>query len=147
MRVILLKDIPDLGDAGDVVEVEGSHAQDTLFPKHLAISATEEALAEHAAAAEAQRIASEHELGELQQLAEDLDGYELVITASANAEGTLTGAIGIPQIVTRLAAEGRDVAGAWMQLDTPLTEIGEYTVRCAMPHGLEAEFRVIVEAA
>ena len=44
MRVILNKDVKDIGKAGQVVEVSEGYARNYLMPRHLANEATEQAL-------------------------------------------------------------------------------------------------------
>ncbi len=46
MKVILLKDVKDLGKAGELVNAKDGYARNFLFPRKAAIEATEENLAE-----------------------------------------------------------------------------------------------------
>ncbi|MDO8425166.1 MAG: 50S ribosomal protein L9 [bacterium] len=145
MKVMLLADVANVGDEGDIVEVSDGHARTILFPQHLAVPATETALAEVAARAEEQRQAAEHELTELQRIAEVLDGCELIVSVKVNANGTLSSVIDAARIAAQLAADGTHIDAAWVRLDAPIEEPGEYDIRFSMPHGIEAEGRVIVE--
>ena len=41
MKVLLLKDVPELGDAGEIYAVAGGYARNYLMPRGLAVLATE----------------------------------------------------------------------------------------------------------
>lgn len=146
MRVILLKDVENVGAEGEVHEVADGYAQHLLFPRHLAVPATPAAAREVAARAVAARREAERELHELQRLASTLDGQEFTIPVAANAGGKLYGGLGVAEIVAYLTTHGFPIEASWVQLESPIKEVGEHTVRLQLPHGLEAEVMVIVEA-
>ncbi|MDP3771657.1 MAG: 50S ribosomal protein L9 [bacterium] len=146
MRVLLLKDIADIGQEGEVHEVSDGHARNFLFPKHLAVPATDHAQREVRERVEAAARESERELEQLQRLAEAVGGQEITITAPASATGTLYGSIGPTAVATALTAAGFRVDEQWLQMPEHIKEIGEHTVDLRLPHGLEAEVTVIVEA-
>lgn len=147
MRVILLKDIRGLGKEGDTVTVADGHAQNYLFPKHLAVPATRAAQEEIVTAAAQEAAAAVRELRALERLAAALDGFEVILRAAVNAQGTLYAAVTPVAIAGALAADGRNVDAAWVALRTPIKELGAHDVRIEMPHGLEVDICVIVEAA
>ncbi|MDO8599053.1 MAG: 50S ribosomal protein L9 [bacterium] len=146
MKIILLQDVEQFGSEGDVVEVADGHARNFLFPKHLAVPATESAVRDATQRATQVRRDTERELHDLQRLAAALDGQEFTITAPANASGTLYGGIGEGAVVALLATHGFIVDPTWVRLEQPIKEAGAHTIRLQLPHGLEAELTVIVEA-
>ena len=146
MKVLLLKDIESVGTEGETHDVADGYAQNFLFPRHLAVPATPAAAREVVQRAAAQRRAAEHELHELQRLAEALGGQEVTITAPASATGTLYGSIGPATVAEALVAAGFRVDEQWIQMSEPLKEVGEHAVGLRLPHGLEVEVTVIVEA-
>ncbi|MBI4434349.1 50S ribosomal protein L9 [Candidatus Uhrbacteria bacterium] len=145
MRVLLLKDIESVGTEGEVHDVADGYAQNFLFPRHLAVPATPAAAREIVERRAAQRRAAEHELHELQRLAGALDGHEFTMSSPASANGKLYGSVGTSAIAELLTARGFPVSEAWVQLASPLRELGEHHVRLQLPHGLEAEVVLIVE--
>jgi large subunit ribosomal protein L9 len=146
MRVILLKDVENVGAEGEVHEVADGYAQHLLFPRHLAVPATPAAAREVAARVAAVRREAEQELHQLQRLASTLDGLEFTMAARATPEGRLYGSIGADAIADFLRMKKFFVDLEWIQLEEPIRECGEHRIRLQLPHGLEAEVVVIVEA-
>lgn len=146
MKVILLHDVEQFGEEGDIVEVAEGHARNFLFPKHLAVPATEHAVRDVADRAAAAHREAERELHALQRLATDIDGQELTITVPASESGTLYGGIGADAIASALAERGFRVDQSWVKQDQPIKETGEHVAHLQFPHGLEAECTIIVEA-
>ena len=145
MKIILLHHVDQLGGEGDVVEVSDGHARNFLFPKHLAVPATESAIHDAANRAAAAGRESERELHELQHLATSLDGQEFTMTVPANESGTLYGSIASPAIAEHLAEHGFRVDPSWVRLEEPIKETDEHAIPLQFPHGLEAEITVIVD--
>ena len=89
MKVILLKAVPKVGKAGDVVDVQDGYASNALFPKKLAIPATQKAMSalqkEKDSKVQASALAQEL----LEKAIESLPNDEVVITARANEKGHL----------------------------------------------------------
>lgn len=146
MRVLLLADVRAVGRSGEVAEVSDGYARNFLFPKHLAIPATPEAVRRAGADAAAVAAAAERELAELQRLAARMDGCAVTVSGSANEQGTLYGSIGDATIGMALRAAGFSVDDHWVDIEEPIRETGEHAVRLRLPHGLEVEITVIVEA-
>lgn len=145
MKVLLLKDVPTIGQEGEAHEVSDGYARNFLFPKHLAVPVTDHAQREVAQRVDAVRREQERELAQLQRLAAAVDGQEVTITAPASATGTLYGSIGATAVATALTAAGFRVDEQWVQVPEPIKDVGEHLVRLQLPHGLEAEVVVIVE--
>ena len=146
MKVILLKNVQGIGGEGEVHEVSEGHARNYLFPRHLAVPATDRAQQEAGLRAASQRRKAEHELKDLQRFAASIDGQEFHFPAKANAAGRLYGGISATAIAEFLTSRGYPMETTWVQLDVPIREVGECDIRLQLPHGLEAEVTVIIEA-
>lgn len=144
MKVVLLKDVPNVGLEGDVREVSDGYARNFLLPKKLAVSATREALAESARIKKERAHAAELDLSRAEDLAARLDDFELEMHEKANDSGTLFAAVTAKKIATALKTKGMTVPEKMIILEHPLKEVGEHQVRCELPHGLEATLRVII---
>ena len=99
MKVLLRRNVSQLGHIGEVVEVKPGYARNYLLPYGLAVEPTEMNLK----AIEAQKQAYLEELAkkreELEARAALVADKEVTIAARANEEGVLYGSVGPAQIV------------------------------------------------
>lgn len=146
MKVILLADVKTVGKEGAVIEVSDGHARNFLFPQNLAIAATAEALRKIKEREEAKKKEAGRELSIYGDFAQQLDGYELIMEQKVNDSGTFYGAVTDQQIVSALKKEGfKQIDKSMIKLDHPIKEPGDFVVKILLPHGFEAELKVIVE--
>ena len=144
MKVILTKDVEDLGNKGQVVNVADGYARNYLVPRSLAVKATDGALRQ----AEAMRVAREEALVAARQEAEgyaqSLTGTRVVVAARAGDEGKLFGSIGDGDIAAAITKfTGITVDRRIVELDAPIREIGLHEVMLR-PHP-EVEFAVTLD--
>jgi len=144
MKVILTKDVEDLGSKGQVVNVADGYARNYLVPRSLAVKATDGALRQ----AEAMRIAREEALiaarQEAEGYAQSLTGTRVVVAARAGDEGKLFGSIGDADIAAAITKfTGITVDRRIVDLDAPIREIGLHDV-VLRPHP-EVEFAVTLD--
>lgn len=147
MKVILLKNVKNIGKAWDIKEVSAGYARNFLFPHNLAQTATPE-LIKKSEAQKAEVIKkAEADLEKIEQLAGELDDFVIKIKAKANAEGKLFGSIKSDMILEALKNEKvniENLSSKSISTET-IKEIGEHKVTINLPHGLEAVIIVIVE--
>lgn len=145
MKVILLKDVKDLGLEGDVKEVALGHARNFLIPKGLAEEATEQKIKD----IEAQKVKdaknAEIDLEKTEELIQKLEGQTVEITAKASEEGTLYAAISASKLAEALKNIGFEVRKD--QIDAGhIKEIGEHELVINFDHGLEARITLIINS-
>ena len=144
MKVILTKDVEELGNKGQVVNVADGYARNYLVPRSLAVKATDGALRQ----AEAMRVAREEALiaarQEAEGYAQSLTGTRVVVAARAGDEGKLFGSIGDGDIAAAITKfTGITVDRRIVELDAPIREIGLHEVMLR-PHS-EVEFAVTLD--
>jgi large subunit ribosomal protein L9 len=144
MKVILTKDVEDLGNKGQVVNVADGYARNYLVPRSLAVKATDGALRQ----AEAMRVAREEALiaarQEAEGYAQSLTGTRVVVAARAGDEGKLFGSIGDGDIAAAITKfTGITVDRKIVEIDAPIREIGLHEVMLR-PHP-EVEFAVTLD--
>ncbi len=144
MKVILLKDVEKLGKEGEIKEVANGYARNFLIPNELAVLATKDQIAKLEEIKEIESKQSEKELVKFQELATQLDGLELEISAKVSEEEKLFGAITNVQIVEKLKEQGISVDKEQIKLKDPIKEIGEYEINIQLPHNLEAKIKIII---
>jgi len=144
MKLILLSDVSELGNKGDLVDVSDGYARNYLLPKHKAMKATEGALRQaellRAHREETERKAKE----EATRLASQLTGTRVVIAAQAGDEGKLYGSVGVSDVIEGISKfTGVDIDRKIIDVRAPIRSIGLHEV-WIKPHS-EVEFPVIID--
>lgn len=146
MKVVLVKNVKNIGHAHDVVDVSDGHAANFLIPQRLAISATPAAVRnanEYKVKADADRKIQKQLI--VQNL-ETLSQARIVITMKANDKGHLYDAVGVPEIASAIKEQTKvELPEDTLRLEHPIKEIGTFDVPVA--HGESfGKFSVIIEA-
>ncbi|MDD5569179.1 MAG: 50S ribosomal protein L9 [Candidatus Pacebacteria bacterium] len=144
MKVILLKNVAKIGDKNEVKEVSSGYARNFLFPKKLAIPATEENLLKWEEEQKNAEQKAEQDLLEMEKVASRLDGMEVVVEVKAGSEGQLFESVSKQKIAEKLKENGFAVEKNQIVLEEPIKELGEFPVKLELKHNLEAEIKVIV---
>ncbi|MFW5861317.1 MAG: 50S ribosomal protein L9 [Spirochaetota bacterium] len=145
MKVILQKDIPNLGDAGDVKEVADGYARNFLLPKRLVIQYNESS--ERAIRHQKKLInfKKEKRRSQSEKMAESVANLEIKIIAQVGEEDKLFGSVTSMDIAKHLAEKGYQVDKRKIQLDEPIKKKGEYEVPVKLDEGVAATIKVIVD--
>lgn len=143
MKVILLQKVAGLGEPEDVKEVADGYARNFLFPHHLAVQASPQAVSDLQTKKKKRSKEAEEELYHQEKLAEQLEGMEIEIKQKVTEDGMLYATIGPQQIAMNLSKHGFEIDKKQI-ITEPLKEVGEYMVPIKLRHGLEAELRVVI---
>lgn len=146
MKVILIENVPGLGDRGEIKEVAPGYARNYLIPKGLAVVATPGAVQEWKARLAARAAREAREAQQAAELAERMSALTLTFRAKAGPTGRLYGSVTTAEIAERLGQELGVSIDRRKILSDPLREVGEHTVTVRLTHGVEAQVRVVVEA-
>ncbi len=134
MKVILTKDVADLGNKGDVVEIAAGYARNYLLPRSLAVKATAGSLRQAEAMRRTRDEAERRILEEAESLGESLVGTRVVIAARASDEGKLFGSIGAGDVSEAIKKfTGVDIDHGIIAVESPIKEIGLHEVQ-VRPH-------------
>lgn len=146
MKVILLKDVKELGRAGEVKEVSDGHARNFLFPQNLAIQATEEELQKMKQREEKARKEAQRNSDKAREAASQIEGIEVTLTEKVDKTGSLYAAITVESIVSALKKAGVKVDPSVIEMPKPIKELGAHKVQASFPDGYEAQFTINVES-
>ncbi|MHC4738458.1 MAG: 50S ribosomal protein L9 [Planctomycetota bacterium] len=144
IKVLLCEDIDKIGWLGDVVEVSAGYARNYLLPQGMAIVPTEanlRSLADEKARRAEERIVNRKRL---EKAAEEVEGAEAVIAATANEQGHLFGSVTAREIATNLREQGFEVADEIVQLREHIKDVGTRTVTLKFADDLTAKVSVVV---
>ena len=144
-QAILLKDVENLGEAGQAVDVSPGYLRNYLVPRKLAQPATQASLEEAQRRREAaERAASEAEerAGETAAL---LAKTVLTIQHRAGEDGKLFGSVTNAEIADAISeARGLRIDRKKVRLEEPIREVGTYMVEIEVAGGATAKVKTIV---
>ncbi|MCL2700747.1 MAG: 50S ribosomal protein L9 [Phycisphaerae bacterium] len=144
MKVLLRRNVVNLGRIGEVVEVKDGYARNYLIPQQLGVAPTEGNLKRVEAEKEEYLKELARVKSQLEAKAAVLEGKEITISARANADGHLYGSVGPAQIVAMLAAEGIFIEPANVILGDPIRTLDKYDVRVRFGEDVTATIHVWV---
>jgi large subunit ribosomal protein L9 len=145
MRVILLKDVPSIGHAGEVREVKDGYARNFLLPRGLAAAATAGNLQHLAQAQAAAKQRESRVLREVAELKTRLETLVVEVRARAGEEGRLFGSITAQDIAEAIARKGVEITKKQIELTDPIKTTGFYKVpvRLHQHHTAMVEINVV----
>ena len=144
MKVILVKDVENLGKKYDVKEVKNGYGRNFLLPQKLAKAATKKALKWLEDQKEIINKEAEEELKMAQELASNLDGVEVAINVKIGEEGQLFESINNQKIAEKLKEMGFELKKSQIKLTEPIKELGEFPIKVGLEHNLEVEISLII---
>lgn len=148
MKVILQKDVKDLGKVGELVTVASGFARNFLFPRKLAVEATEKRVSEWNHLQKVADIKKKKALSGRQEVVSKLQGLALTFQLEASAETEkLFGSVTTHDISKKLEAQGFQVDRRDIHLEDQIRQLGQHKARVKMGEGLEAELTIVVEKA
>lgn len=146
MKVLLVQDVENLGQAGEIKDVANGYARNYLIPQGLVVLATSGALKQadvHRRRAEKrrQRLAAE-----MAALGQAIETSTLNFKAKAGVKGRLYGSITTAEIAEALAqVVGKEIDRRKVALDEPIKQVGSHSVKVRLSAEVVPEFIVVVE--
>ncbi len=149
MQVILKKDVQNLGEAGDMVNVKDGYARNFLLPQNFAEIATEGAVKNREQNLARIKAKQEKLHKEALEIAEKIEKFaELKLSAKAGESGKLFGTITTKKLTEELHAQsGIEVDRKNVSLNAPINRVGEYTMLIKLTSKVKTELKVTVTAS
>ncbi len=149
MQVILKKDVQNLGEAGDVVNVKDGYARNLLIPQNLAEIATKGALSNREKNIERIKAKQEKMHQEALALTEKIQSLvKLELAARAGESGKLFGTITTKKLAEELTAKlGMEIDKKSLILDKPINKIGDYTLTVKLTSKVKTDLPISVSAS
>ena len=145
MKIMLIKDVENVGLAGDVKEVADGYGRNYLIPRRLAIVAGRGAEAEAKRLRDAVAKRETKERNEAQDLAELIDNKTVVVRLKVGAEDKVFGAITNDDIATALRLQHQvEVDRRKIELKDPLKQLGEHQVPLRLHRDVTANINLII---
>lgn len=147
IKLILLKDVEDLGLAGEEVSVAPGYARNYLVPKGLASVASTAALRQLAARKEKIEADRKANLEAAQNLANKINTTELVIPMQASDDNHLFGSVTERIIQEALAKLDIHVEVYKIHLDSQIRTLGDFTAEIKIFQQIIANAKIKVVRA
>ena len=129
MKVVLLKDVKNVGKRDDILTVSDGYARNFLFPQKLAAEATPGALKEIQRKRAAQDAREAELLTQAKQKAEELKDKVITLEVKCGEKGRLYGSVTSAEVAEALEKQhGVTVDKRKIDIGDPIREIGEKTI-------------------
>jgi large subunit ribosomal protein L9 len=147
MKVILQKDVKDIGKVGELINVKEGFARNFLFPRKLALEATETKVKEWEHLKRMAEVAKKKALeGRKAELAK-INGTSVKFKVQAGEGEKIFGTITPTDIAKELEAKGFSIDKRDIQLEEPIKMLGTHKATIKLGEGLEGSVQVIIERA
>ncbi|WP_326906718.1 50S ribosomal protein L9 [Sedimentibacter sp. MB31-C6] len=145
MKVILLEDVKNVGKKGKIINAKDGYARNFLFPKNLAIEATQANLKNLENVKKKQEEKEREIYEEAKKLEESLMKVSMVIKSKVGENGKLFGSITTKEIAEQLEVEnGITIDKRKFELEEPIKSVGNYSVKVKLHPQVTAKINVIV---
>jgi large subunit ribosomal protein L9 len=144
-QAILLKDVEQLGERGEVVDVSAGYLRNFLIPRKLAQPSTPGALQAARKRLQAAERAAQEATERAQENAALLTKTVLTISQQAGDDGRLFGSVTAQDIVDAVRdARGIKLDRRKVHLDEPIRNVGTYMVVVEVTEGVTATVKTMV---
>ena len=149
MQVILKKDVQNIGEVGDLVNVKDGYARNYLIPNSLAEVATAGALAQRERNIARIKAKAEKLHQEALELKEKIEkAGTIALSAKAGESGKLFGTITTKKLAEELLAKcGVEIDKKAIILDKPINHIGNFVMTIKLSSKVKAQLNVEVTAS
>lgn len=128
MKVILLKEVKDLGKPDDIITVHDGYARNFLFKQQLALEATPANLNVVKTRKQAESARLSRELADARQIAAQIAGRQFELPMKCGDGGRLYGSLTTMDIAAALDKAGYKVDKRGITIRTPVKALGDYEV-------------------
>ena len=148
MKVILQQDVKGQGKKGELIKVSDGYARNFLLPRKLAVEAT----TDNVAVAKQQEMIRQKKLeadkAAAREIAEKLEGVQVMIQARAGSSGKLFGAVTTTEIAEALFGQhGIEIEKNKIVHEEQIKSFGPYEVKCKLGFEISGVIHVLVTEA
>ena len=144
MKIILLSDVENLGESGDVITVKPGYARNKLIPQGLALRASNRNIA---VANENKKVATaklERENQALNGLAKKLSKVEITIEVKVGEEEKMFGSITNKDIHKELIDKGFELEKNQISIEEPIKALGIYHINVKISKDITSDVKLYV---
>ncbi|NMB02854.1 MAG: 50S ribosomal protein L9 [Firmicutes bacterium] len=147
MKVILQKDVKNIGKKGDVVEVAEGYGRNFLLPRGLAVEASSGNLRQVAQQKQVESAKAERELKDAEQIGAKIKGQKLQVKAKVGEGGKLFGSITTQEVADQLRKQfSVEIDKRKIELKEPIKSLGTHSIVVKVHPKVHVPVTVNVEA-
>lgn len=147
MKVILTKDVKDVGKVGDLVSVSPGFARNFLFPRKSAAEATETRVKEWEHLKRVTEARKKKAQAERKELLDKISGQTVTFKVNAGDNDKLFGTVTTTDISRELGRAGFSIDRRDIHVEESIKVLGSHKAVIRYGDGLEATIQVNVERA
>lgn len=145
MKVLLIKDVKDLGKKGELKEVKDGYGQNFLIGKGFALLATNEVLRKYESDQRKKAAAEAEELSNLKAIEKKLAELKLTLKRKLGANGSLFGAVTKDEIAHELKEQySIEIDKKTVEMEHPIKTTGNFDISIKLGHGIHAKLALII---
>ncbi len=147
MKIVLQEDVKDLGKVGEIVNVKEGFARNYLFPKKVAVLATEKKVKEFEHLKRVAEVKKSKAVDVRKELITKLSGQVLEFKVQASETEKLFGSISNIDLSKELSNKGFEVDKNDIFIDEPIKVLGQHKARISFGEesALQTEITISVE--
>ena len=145
MKIILKKDVANLGDAGEVVEVKTGYALNYLVPQGFAAIGTPSALKQHEETIRQRAHKEAKNIAEAEAKAAKISAETLQVAVKVGDNDKLYGSVTAAQVASALVEKGYEVDKKNVEVPE-IKELGEFEAKVKCYRGVFATVKINVVA-
>ena len=145
MKIILKKDVANLGDAGEVVEVKTGYALNYLVPQGFAAIGTPSALKQHEETIRQRAHKEAKNIAEAEAKAAKISAETLQVAVKVGENDKLYGSVTAAQVASALVEKGYEVDKKNVEVPE-IKELGEFEAKVKCYRGVFETVKINVVA-
>ncbi|MFW6173415.1 MAG: 50S ribosomal protein L9, partial [Elusimicrobiota bacterium] len=146
MKIILKKDVPKLGNEGEIKEVSDGFARNYLIPKGLAVEATKSEMSKLKTKKEHREMKEERIREKSEELLKKISSKHFTIKVKAGSSGKLFGSVTSADISDKIEEDtGTKLDKKYINLPENIRETGEHKIELELPGSVKGTISLTVE--
>jgi len=145
MKIMLIQDVPKLGQIGDVLQVKNGYGRNYLIPKQFAVLATKGAIKQAEQLRKSAQKRHVRSLNTAQEFAASLSELLLLFKRKVGETGRLYGSVTSGDIAERIESVlGKELDKRKVELSEPIKALGHFEVKINIHSEVNASVKVDV---
>ncbi len=144
MKVILIKNVPNLGQTGEIKQVSDGFARNYLLPQGLVKLASEQTIREMELKKQSQAKSLENRAKKFKEIARKINNIKIILKAKADDKKTLFGSITAAKIAEELKSRKFNFDAKFIKLEQPIKQLGYYDINLDFGAGVTAKVGLTV---